>query len=65
VSEPPFTFAPLALLPAAEVEAHVLARAGATLPRRDAIDERLVRQFHAGTGRIIFSQDDVGGYNAR
>jgi hypothetical protein len=65
VSEPPFTVTPLALLPAAEVEGHVLARAGATLPRRDAIDERLVRQFHAGKGRIIFSQDDVGGYNAR
>ncbi len=63
-SQPPFTVAPLALLPTAEVEAHVLARAGATRPRRDAIDERLVRQFQAGSGKIIFSQDDVGGFNA-
>ncbi|MBI5692283.1 MAG: hypothetical protein HZC55_19545 [Verrucomicrobia bacterium] len=62
VAEPPFRVAPLDLLPAEAVEAHVLAHAGAILPRRDAIDERLVRQYRAGTGRVIHSQDDVGGY---
>lgn len=61
-AQPPFAVEPLALLPAETVEAHVLAHAGATLPRRDAIDERLVRQYRAGTGRVIASQDDVGGY---
>lgn len=64
-AQPPFTVEPLALLPAEDVEAHVLAHAGATRPRRDAIDERLVRQFRAGTGQIIFSQDDVGGFDAK
>lgn len=64
-SEPPFTVTPLALLPAGEVEAHVLDQAGATRPRRDAIDERLIRQFHAGTGKVIFSQDEVGGFDGK
>lgn len=64
-NEPPFTVAPLTLLSAGEVEAHVLDRAGATRPRRDAIDERLIRQLHAGTGKVIFSQDDVGGFDGR
>jgi hypothetical protein len=44
------------------VEAFGLAKAGATLPCRDATDEGLVRQDRAGTGRVIMSQDDVGGY---
>jgi hypothetical protein len=38
--------------------------AGATLPRRDAIDERIVRQYREGIGRVIDSQDEVGGYAA-
>ncbi len=62
VAKPPFTVTPLALLPAVEVEQAVLADAGALLPERDAIDERIVRQYREGTGRIINSQDDVGGY---
>jgi hypothetical protein len=59
---PPFTVQPLVLLPTADVERHVLAHAGAILPRRDPIDERMLRDFRASTGRIIMSQDDVGGY---
>jgi len=62
---PPFAVEPLALLPAEAVEDHVLAHAGATLPRRDPIDERLIRQYRAGSGQIIQSQDDVGGYAVR
>jgi hypothetical protein len=62
VQHPPFTLEPLALLPATAVEDHVLANAGATLPRRDAIDERLIRQYRSGAGKVIQSQDDVGGY---
>lgn len=64
VPEPPFAVEPLTLLPASAVEAHVLAHAGATLPRRDAVDARLVRQFRQAEGKVIFSQDDVGGYAA-
>ena len=44
------------------VEADVLANAGATLPRRDVIDERILRQYRAGSGKVIRSQDEVGGY---
>ncbi len=62
VAQPPFVVAPLVLLAAEEVEAAVLADVGATLPVRDAIDARLVRQFREGTGKVIQSQDDVGGY---
>jgi pectate lyase len=40
----------------------VLAGAGATLPRRDAVDTRLVREVEQRTGRIIDSQADVGGW---
>ncbi|MEU0808079.1 Ig-like domain-containing protein [Streptomyces sp. NPDC005970] len=39
----------------------VLAGAGATLPRRDAIDARLVNDVRKGTGRSINSQKEVGG----
>ena len=63
VAQPPFRVEPLALLPASEVEDFVLTHAGATLPRRDAIDDRLIRQHRAGRGAIIQSQDDVGGYS--
>ena len=59
---PSFDVTPPDLLPAEAVEAFGLAKAGATLPCRDATDEGLVRQDPAGTGRVIMSQEDVGGY---
>ena len=62
---PSFEVRPLALLPADKVEDYVLQNAGATLPRRDLIDERLVRQYRDGSGKIIQSQDEVGGYSLR
>jgi len=40
----------------------VLAEAGATLPRRDPIDERIINNVVAGTGEIIDSQDEAGGW---
>jgi hypothetical protein len=40
----------------------VLADAGATKPRRDAVDTRLVREVEHRSGRIIDSQKDVGGW---
>jgi large repetitive protein len=42
--------------------ANVLAQAGATLPKRDAIDARVVRETANGTGQHINSQREVGGY---
>jgi len=49
-------------LPAKKVLEHVTAHAGARPRDRDATDARIVRQVREGTGRIIDSQDDVGGY---
>ena len=46
----------------ARVAAHVLKNAGAFPARRDPIDRRIVEQAMSRQGRIIDSQDDVGGY---
>lgn len=40
----------------------VLESAGATLPQRDPVDERVVNQVRQRTGKIIDSQQDVGGW---
>ncbi len=47
---------------AAEAMEIVLARAGATAPQRDAVDQRVVADVKNGTGSIIDSPDEVGGY---
>lgn len=56
--------------PAASVTTHesttifrmLLDGAGATLPTRDAADERVIRLMRDGEGAIIDSQEDVGGW---
>ncbi|MEQ7127779.1 Ig-like domain-containing protein [Actinopolymorpha sp. B11F2] len=40
----------------------VLANVGAILPRRDACDARLINDVRRRTGRLINSQDEVGGW---
>ena len=40
----------------------VLADAGATLPRRDSVDTRIVTTVRKGKGRIIDDETDVGGW---
>lgn len=45
-----------------EAYRRVLDGAGATLPARDAIDARIVQQVRTGTGRIIDSPQEVGGW---
>jgi pectate lyase len=40
----------------------VLASAGAILPKRDAVDERILDDARNRTGKIINSQADVGGW---
>ena len=47
---------------AEEAYERVLAGAGAILPERDAVDERLLADIKAGTGRVIDSQEQVGGW---
>ncbi len=68
-----FPVAPVITQPAAEVLALVLREAGAVLPRRDALDARLVEETRTGTARfgetydgggrgIIDSPRSVGGW---
>ena len=40
----------------------VLAGAGATLPARDPVDQRIINDVKNGTGRIIDDEDQVGGW---
>ncbi|MGO8696684.1 MAG: polysaccharide lyase family 1 protein [Limisphaerales bacterium] len=42
----------------------VLEHAGATLPKRDAVDARAVGDARHGTGRIIDSEEEVGAWPA-
>lgn len=48
--------------PASAVKAHVLKHAGARPWDRDEVDARIVQQVREGQGRIIDSQEQVGGY---
>ncbi len=43
---------------------HVLNKAGATFPRRDTTDQRIVREAREGTGHIINRVQDAGGWPA-
>jgi hypothetical protein len=52
----------LALQSNVDARAAVLRAAGAIAPVRDAVDRRVVRQVREGTGRIIDTPGDVGGY---
>jgi pectate lyase len=60
---PPLPFG-VQLLPSAQVQDAVVAKAGATPWNRDAIDRRIVADVIEGRGWIIDSQDEVGGYPA-
>ncbi len=40
----------------------VLAHSGATLPKRDSVDSRVIGQIRNGTGKLINSQREVGGW---
>src|SRR5690606_16429650 len=44
----PFPHAHLTILPAEKAYEHVLANAGATLPKRDAVDERIIKSVRTG-----------------
>jgi large repetitive protein len=56
----PFPAPPVATEDATESFHNVLAHAGATLPMRDAVDDRIVREVTDGSGHIIESVSDVG-----
>lgn len=46
---------------AQEAYEYVLNNVGATLPRRDAIDARIVNDVKNGTGHLVNNADEVGG----
>ncbi|MEN3110054.1 polysaccharide lyase family 1 protein [Uliginosibacterium paludis] len=48
--------------PVGEVKDAVLAGAGARPLDRDAVDQRIVAEVREGRGRIVDSQNEVGGY---
>jgi len=58
----PIPFAQVATDDAITAYQRVLAEAGATLPKRDVVDIRIVNDVKNGTGRIINSQDEVGAW---
>ncbi len=49
-------------LAAKDVEKYVLANAGANPDDRSTIDARIIKSVIQGTGEVIDSQDEVGGY---
>lgn len=53
-----YTYEPMT---AGEAYEYVLANAGATLPKRDAEDARVINDVKNRTGRIINNADEVGG----
>ncbi|MEY4689620.1 MAG: hypothetical protein RIR76_3643 [Verrucomicrobiota bacterium] len=56
-AERPFPHAPLEILDAREAYEHVLANAGATLPRRDAVDERVIAAVRRGVATAAVAPD--------
>lgn len=62
LTKPPFWPEGLKLMPSSQVEAYVLANAGARPWDRDAVDRRIVREVKAGTGKVIDDEQEVGGY---
>jgi hypothetical protein len=59
---PAFAPSNLSVQPASDAYTRVLANAGAIAPKRDAIDQRIINDVVNGTGHIINSPADVGGW---
>ena len=51
----PYAMAPVSILSAEDAYAYVLDCAGASLPKRDAVDKRMVKQVK--TGKIFYAKD--------
>lgn len=60
----PLPVAPVTTHSAKEAYELVLKHGGANRPVRDPVDSRVVEQVLAGTGRVIDTQGDVGGWPA-
>jgi hypothetical protein len=62
LDKPPVWPRGLKAIAARQVEAKVLANAGARPWDRDAADRRIVQDVRQGTGRVIDDENQVGGY---
>jgi hypothetical protein len=62
LSERPVWPAGLRALPSGEVADYVARHAGARPKERDEVDQRIIRNFTERKGRVIDSQEEVGGY---
>ena len=58
----PFPAAAVKTETAQEAYQRILRDVGANVPVRDAVDQRVLREIAEGTGHIINSQKDVGGW---
>jgi hypothetical protein len=58
----PFDALPVTTTSAKEAFEQVLATAGASLPVRDTVDTRIIRDVRERTGKVIDSQKEVGGW---
>jgi len=63
-AQAPFPAPPVQTQPAEAALALVLDQAGATRPRRDPVDARVISDARLGTGRIINDEHEVGGWPA-
>lgn len=64
VDEPALPLSGITTLTATETYETVLNNAGATYPHYDAVDTRIIDDVMNNSGRIIDSQDEVGGWPA-
>ena len=58
----PFDAPPVTQQAAGQAYESVLAQAGCVFPKRDAVDQRVIQSVRDGTGRIIDSPKDAGGW---
>lgn len=59
----PYESAPMTIHSAEEAFDLVIAEAGAYLPRRDQVDQRVINEVLNGTGKVILRQSEVGGFS--
>jgi len=64
VSSPPVPLTGITVRPSSMIEGYVLGNAGARPADRDPVDRRIVDEVTNRTGRVISSQDQVGGWPA-
>jgi hypothetical protein len=62
VSNPPVPLTGITVRSSSMIEGYVLANAGARPADRDPVDRRIVDEVTNRTGRVISSQDQVGGW---